>query len=415
MDEDRKTLWRSQPNSLYSDFVSKYLLNEETNTDPFQINIGDNDLKSTYVIRKSVEKEIQYLGTGFIVGEEGIGKSTLFRRITTLLPENHKSLIVRLSLAKIASSLNEKDLLEGKLSILTPYVISEFIFNEFWNHLLLEETKRKNYLPDLRRNKIWMQELRRFYQKLHPSYTSVENDFELMAWLETSFDTTQENLPVKKEDLLRDLIDFITYPIKIDKYRGTRDTTSTQPYTTEKERPYKQVLIILDDTELLSNKAINRLLQDIQRVYNLGLSNLSMIFFFNTVHCDAIATLRSVKRGEMPIIRIPEWNESHLRLLLKLRLEHFGNQILSLDDDDVAWGKKLPSQSVINPAKSQFVDIIIDTITKPEHKQSQYLTPLHALRLTRGLLAACAGSLDETLPLDEITLREIARSYWLSI
>jgi hypothetical protein len=82
---------------------------------------------------------------------------------------------------------------------------------------------------------------------------------------------------------------------------------------------------------------------------------------------------------------------------------------------DYDWGRYLTAAHLEAPAQSQLVDVIIQGALRAYDLGDDLDAPIHALRLARGLLAACAGCWADSgyaPPLSVAQLHELTDLYW---
>lgn len=373
------------PNKVYREFVSRYILHwgsEQASVDPFALEVSDEKFEDTYVGRERVEQEIKQPGDKIFIGPEGSGKTTLLRKLPDFLGED--VLIVQLPPVQRATPISRKDLMAGEISLLTAEALVPCIFDAYWKHLLLDDRDRERCLPVLRQNREWMTDLRWFYQQYPPVRLQVTGDFELMTWLNVEGASEPVNSDAGGEEVLRELIRFVV------------------------PRPYTQIQILVDVVEHLSPQAITRLLQDVQRLHELHLQDVSFKVFADSALRDRIEEKRCVKQGYVPISCLPSWREKELRQILLLRLNAWRKGEFA----DYNWGR-----SIINlkpAARSKFVEIVTKGALRAHSFEKEEGAPTHALRLARGLVAACAGCWKDHYepPLNIAQLEDLVECYW---
>jgi energy-coupling factor transporter ATP-binding protein EcfA2 len=389
------------PNHKYLDFVARYLLIDQTSVDPFALDVPVYKLEDIYVARERVENEISRLGTKIIVGPEGSGKTTLFRKLLNL--SRNSTLIVRLSLTHGRPLGSEQEWMDGKISPLAIEPLAYHLFNTYWNDLLHNSFNRGRFLSQLRRDQRWMIRLRWFYHRYRPHYPEIPGEFELMAWLNGSSGDEVFSPQVASEGILRELIHFVTYNSPLQE---RLDVTLSQF-----QSPYTQIQILIDGTEHLSSPGITRLLQDAQRLYDMYLDSAPFKLFADAALKTQLEDLRCVRQGRVTVFCLPKWDTGGLREILYRRLQAWGRGEFAEYD----WGKLIPDAYLTPAAKSQFTTTIVNGARQTYQNGDGLDAPIHLLRLARGLMAACAGCWEPkgyTPPLDYNQIKELANIYW---
>ena len=388
------------PSRRYLRLVARYLLPEEQRVkgDPFVIDISTKALEDVYVVRGEVEDEVYQVGTTIILGPNGRGKTTLFNRTPAWsrmgregkgqnesesvekgeangeggTVQKGKDLLVKLPLSRVPVAVKEEELMEGTTSLLTPEWLAASIFNTYWEDLILNPTKRTKHLPKLRRDPTWMDQLRRFYHRFPPRHPTVPDEFELMHWLQADAFSGSQETACPPDIQLEILVSFVLSP----------------------PSPYRGIYILIDQAEYLSNKAFDRLIQDVEKVYQLSLDNVQIKLFADTAWEPRVRAMNSVEEGRIRVYDLPPWTEKQLRKLLYYRLDTYqgGDPAGEEGEWKENWGQNLPHLTV--RAKMRIVDRIIEEALACT-ETSKFDAPIHALKLTRGLIAACAGDWKE--------------------
>jgi hypothetical protein len=146
------------------------------------------------------------------------------------------------------------------------------------------------------------------------------------------------------------------------------------------------VHVFVDNTAILSGPEIHQLLRDFERLHNLTIPNLYLDLLLNSTWEKAIYDLECVKKEHIALYNVPKWTLDNLRELLDKRLEIWLGELIIKENWE--WVDRLPGLS--DTAKPHFVDKIVKAASciSEEHIMD---APFHALKLTRGLIAACAG------------------------
>jgi hypothetical protein len=244
--------------------------------------------------------------------------------------------------------------------------------------------------------------LRRFY-RLFPHQPPISHEFELMAWLNapSSNDLITSGIPA--EEILRELVLFVT-----------SEPTKRELFGVSLPQPYLQIQIILDGVVSLSNRAVTRLIQDAQRLHDLRLGNLEYKIFAEPACQSQLEAMDCVRRGHVALYRLPPWSEESLQQMLRLRLKS-SVQGASSNDTDYDLGRFIPSSRLKAGARSLLAKTIAEGALRAYEANDSLDAPIHALRLARGLVAACAGCWKEAgydPPLDHSQIQELIDCYW---
>ncbi len=392
------------PNQTYLEFIARYILQRKKDqplVDPFALDVPAADIvQNVYVEREKVENEINRPGTRIIIGPEGSGKTTLFRKQSTFknpsaFSQHGRTLLVQLPLTQTDTLLPEQDLLEGKISPLAAKPLARRIFHAYFKDITGSSNARGMFISQLRHNQQWMARFQWFYQRYTPLQLEIIDDFELVAWLHDVSSHKIFGPPTTSQPVLRELVDFVTF----------------FPQGDHIQQPYTNIQILVDGTEYLSSQAINRLLQDMQELDALQLDKLSFKLLAHSALQNQLEDY--ARRGRVPIYRLPRWDKKDLRQILDQRLEYWGNGVYIGYD----WGRYIPPKHLV--ARSEFVNAIVCGAARVYQEKKSKMTdcdaPIHALRLARGLVAACAGCWKELgvePPLRYDQIKAIVDIYW---
>lgn len=370
-------LWNflySLPNRRYLDFVGRFIIQmqDENGLDPFAIDLPDELADKTYVPRKPITDEVRRPGTRLILGKAGIGKSTIF---AALLHQAGESILpVGLNLHQVGATLSELDIQAGKASLLTLDLLVPRIFETYWEKTIRSPQQRVKYLPQLRADKQWMELLRWFYQQYPPTHPEIY-DYELMAWLRTPLQAEPLRSQISPLDTLRELMRLITWKVSPQLFFGSREFLQA----------YTEVQVLLDGTEQLSPAAIRRLVTDAQSLYDMHLDKLPIKLFMDSTWQSQVADMDCVRQGRVSVVNLPPWCDSELRELLRRRMYSFqsGGPTSSPDDmPEYDLGHLLADSGSLRPEARERLESLIIAGAQG--------IPLHALRLARCVVAACA-------------------------
>ena len=389
----------SLPNQKYLDFVGRYLLqNNNMRIDPFAIHVPETQIDSIYVVRSNLGKEMIGLNTKIVLGPQGSGKSTLFHVLPRWLGD--QALVVKLPLFQQGDLFVNEDLMTGKSGLFTPKTLTYHIFKTYWSELLLNPLNRTKYLPYFRKDKNWMLKIKWFFQNYRPLIPFVDEEFEFMAWVSSKFEYEPYGPSITPTDSLHELVSLITTPIPLEGRFGITP-----------RNPYPHICILVDETEQLSSQALERLFQDAERIHNLESPRILFTIFTNSTWEHLLDHIETVKRGEVFVSCLPRWEEVDLCEMLNMRLKT-GNigEYASYD-----WSIRIPDAYLTPMAKKIFIKIIVDGARQTYVCQDDIDAPIHALKLSRGLIAACAGCWEEqgyVPPIDNKRLENLVGIYW---
>lgn len=202
---------------------------------------------------------------------------------------------------------------------------------------------------------------------------------------------------------MQELIHFVTYTSPLQE---RLDAALSQF-----QQPYKEIQILIDGTEHLSNRAVVRLLQDAQRLYDSYLDRVPFKLFADSALKAQLEDMACVRQGRVAVYCLPEWDAVELQGVLYRRLQAYGQGEFAEYD----WSKLIPDTHLTPAAKSQFVPTIVNGARRAYQNGDGLDAPIHVLRLARGLVAACAGCWKDqgyTSPLDYNQVKELADRYW---
>lgn len=369
------------PNRRYLDFVGRFILRMQDGhaPDPFAIDLPDEFADATFVPQKSITDDIRRPGTRLILGEPGIGKSAL---LASLLRQAGESILsvglpvgLDLHLHQVGAAWSEYDIQVGKTSLLTLDHLVPCIFETYWEKTIRSPQQRTKYLPQLRADKQWMELLRWFYQHYPPTRPEID-DYELMAWLHTLPQAEPLHSGISLLDTLGELIKLITWQVSAELFFGTREFLQA----------YTQVQVLVDRSKQLAPAAVQRLVTDAQNLFDLHLDKFQFKLFMDSACKEHVAGMDCVRQGRVNVVSLPLWSDSELRTLLRRRILSFQSGGSTIDPQEMPeydLGNLLADSGSVRPgARGQLESQIIAGAKG---------IPLHALRLARCIVAACAG------------------------
>jgi len=397
-------IWYSFPNKTYRDFVARYLLQrpvDQPSIDPFTLNVTGTKVKQVYVPRVDVETEIALPGTRVVMGAEGSGKTTLLRTLPTFLSKRDRILVVELPLIQVGLSAPEDEWMEGRISLLTSEILVRYIFDAYWEDLVRHPVNRVQFLHLLCQHDWWMARFHWFYQHYRPLNAEISTDAQLMARLNAS--PPSLDFPRTPQSTLRELLQFVTFALP----QQDRPTNPPTPLCTK-------IHLLVDGTEPLFRQAIIRLIQDAERLHDLHASYLQASIFVSSSWQEMIQTMGSVQQGSVELYCLPQWNTTGLRQILNRRLVIWRPGEFAAPD----WGELIPQAALEATAQKKLTETVVEAARKTYEQRSDLDAPIHALRLARGILAACAGCWSQygyKPPLNYRQIRELADLYWKAV
>jgi hypothetical protein len=288
----------------------------------------------------------------------------------------------------------------GKSGLFTPEVLIHHLFRTYWNDLILNPLNRAKYLPYFRKDRSWMLKIKWFFQNYRPLIPFIDGEFEFMAWVSSKFEYEPYGPSITPTDILHELVSLITSPVPLEGRYGNIPRI-----------PFPCICVLIDNTEYLSNQALERLFQDAERMHNLETSKLFFTIFTSSACELLLDRIEMVRRGEVLISCLPAWEESDLREMLNIRLR-IGN-IGEYTADN--WSARISDAYLTPRAKSILIKTIVEGARQTYERHDDIDAPIHALRLARGLIAACAGCWEEDgyiPPIDHVHLQKLVRIYW---
>ncbi len=299
----------------------------------------------------------------------------------------------------------EQNSSKGKGGLLTPELLITYIFNIYWERIFCDTYNRTRFVSALRKNKTWMQKLRWFYHYYPPvDHPQIPEEFELMAWLtccepDKLFDTSTVS-----RSLLEKFVHFMTESVT---------NLSGAPV----EKPYTHIQIFIDGTDRIDYFSLLSLMQDLEALYDLSIDNLSLSLLLDKTLEDVIWDMDCVQKGYFAVCPLRPWNHQSLRRLLAKRLtawrtnEHFENE---KEVETWNWAQLIPDKDLHPVAKLHLIDKIVNGALEIGEKHVMD-APLHALKLARGLVAACGGVWPQYHPVTMQAVNTIIELYRQSV
>lgn len=288
------------PNPKYLKFVERYI---GITDDPFIIEVSSSDIEYVYVGRERVENMIYRPGWKIILGRLCSGKSTLVSKSRHI----GSFLYVNLSLTEADFRFSGQNAPNTQDRALTPDFLAQHIFNSYWEQMIrsLDRQPAGQYL---RRNKSWMLALRWFYNHYPPEQHTVTDDFELMAWLNSSVGNEPFNLDLTPEEILRELINFVIHPM---------ETYIMNLFGPQLKEPYNYIQVFID-TDHLSDHTVSILLQDMQMLKSQSSRGLDINLLLDSIWTTVAE--KSIKSDDILLYHLPPWSPEELHDLLVTRI-----------------------------------------------------------------------------------------------
>lgn len=393
------------PSQKYLEYVSSNLLGGNVSVDPFSPFVVDST-DNIYVSRGSVESELTQPGNRIVLGSKGGGGTTLVRWLAkemlySLHSVRYQTLAVNLSSVDDMQPLG-KEQSSPQLRLWSMQQLIALIFNAYWNQMVIEPLYRATLLPLLRKDREWMLKLHWFYNHYPPLHYQVLHDFELLTWLASNVPYSPFGPGVKEEDILRELVSFVT-TVPFDPRKVFGETFHW---------PYRKILLIFDLTGNLSADQFNAFIRFILALRSLALPDWTFRVFLNVRWEKQLVEWLCVESGYVTLYKLPHWRAQELQDILDGRVAVYGWEFRDRSGEVAQWADHLPG---LNDATHyHFRRILIDGALRAYKCSTNYDAPIHALKLARGLVAACAGCWEDRYPppLNAHQLQEIVDLYW---
>jgi len=319
-------------------------------------------------------RDVRLPGCRFIIGRRGIGKTAL---VTFMLSSEADADALTLG---INVPLPERDPPQQGAGPLGARLLCRALFYRFWEQALRDSGKRSQCLPDLRRDRRWMETIRRFHVAYPPLQPEIEEEFEFMEWLHALSPEDNPLIKLSPAEQMAQLLWLITLEPNPPDFGRLK-----------LERAYKRVKVLVDGVERLPASDMRRLFDDAQALYHLNTFDLKL--FADDVWRDGfISKLDCVREERVPVTRLEDWDTPDLRTLLRHRVSGVRpglppNTELSSSLDTLLsdW---LDSDMKGEPPDQEDLKIRgeLETLIVEKAKGS----PLHALHLARLIVGECA-------------------------
>lgn len=453
------------PNQQYLDFVARSLLSENRKRfliDPFALVVPVDLSEGVYVARQPVEEEMGRWDTQIVLGGKGGGKTTLFDRLPALLPD--RTLVIQLSPASAENPLDRATLASA-------------IFDTYWRNLLQTPFRRGRFLPRLRQDREWMAQLRWFYHQYTPIRPEIPAEFELMTWLADGSTDQVFSSRITSEDVLRALVNFVISPpsttaspyvhiqVLVDDaddllnlqrlYDLNLDGVSFKLFADLTQREWVEGLdcvrcgqLAVYSLPLWQEDELRRILYHRLKVWVPGDSvdlgeqipsraSLRQLLVEQFDEEEDLRTLcfdLDVNYGDLPALgrankarelvafldrrrRIPELIDACEQLYPAVGWRDVLGLRTRVRFTEFDWGERIPESHLTPRAQTRLVDAIVTGALRTYDLRDEWDAPVHALRLARALVAACAGcwaAQGYAPPLNTDQLYTLVDLYWKS-
>lgn len=215
-------------------------------------------------------------------------------------------------------------------------------------------------------------------------------DFLLTTWLDSASPGGPFDPDLNPQEILREVIDLVT---------------STSPQL------YREIQLLIDGTEILSDKAIPLLLTDLHKIFDLYLGRLHFQLFIDLAWQAQLEEMVYVRQSRVSLYQLPKWDIEQLKQLLQRRLTVWRPGEVA---ESGGWNDLSPAYLTLK-AGSDIGQIISKGALEAYKRDDSLDTPIHALRLARGLVAALAGCWKTQgfkIPLEIDHLDKLINFYW---
>jgi len=370
----------------YFDFIREKLGLED---DPFAVTIPPQRAPIVFVECSQLE-EMKQPGSRILLAKRGMGKTFMCMMLEISLrePEKPGNLVVGIDLPRIGAALRSRpELARGGASYLSPDILTQRIFNAYWEEM--RSPQKSEAYERLRSNEAKMETVRWFYRQYPPDHLlSAHDDPQLASWL-TPQDTPLEPLSTKYNPIL---------PLE----------EAVRLVTDGEIGAYERVYILVDGTETLSPRALERLLEDAQALHGMHLPGLELKIFLEDTWKEQVgAIVDAIRTGEIEIIEFTGWTGERLRELLRRRVY----AVRRVEYQHFTPG--LEEESLDNLLRGFYADpgdeSIESMITKEKSSRN---SPRHAIRLARALLGKCAERYHGSQELSKEDVEKVISDYW---
>jgi hypothetical protein len=313
----------------------------------------------------------------------------------------------------------------SKLRLFRP--LAEHIFNAYWDTAFRNIKIRGQHLPMMRQDHDWMLQLHHFYQWLTPHQPRLNDEFELMMWLNCQQPDHRPMAQLLPLELLQQLLLFITYQ---SKQPTIRDPSG------ESFRVFSRVQVMVDELERLPLPVAESFLNDIQTCYFLGIPRLYFKIFVDVSRDESISQQPWLRHGHLPVYHVPQWTSDDLKQLVTQRVVG----CLKVDNSNVAlgnlthqtnerpgqttqpeipvWLRNIPGVCLTNDGKAKLLSQVAEGARRVYERETRYDAvdaPVHALHLARFFITLCAErwyAEPQGPPLTPSDLGKFADVYW---
>jgi hypothetical protein len=201
---------------------------------------------------------------------------------------------------------------------------------------------------------------------------------------------------------------------ELNSFSGLFVTSPSSPIATSVGWPYECIHVLIDGFDRLPGDTHARWLQYATELSVTFQGRIRFASFASIEAQQAITKTAAHANKQLTVVVLPQWTEDKLMELLAWRLQVF------LPSPDTAQGeelfaKYLPADIFSPPAiKTDFlISIVRSALYAYESDQPVVDAPIHALRLTRRFLSACARCAQNGAPkLSQPDLDSLGKYYW---
>lgn len=380
--------------------------------DPFAINVPPDILDVAYVERPGVEEQIYKPGNRIIVGTNGSGKTTLWQRSRPITKDTsgHDVVFLRMSPEIVVSDClarhhwdrkGAKILIDGTEYLSEQSLVHLIDTIQLWHN---QTSGRLNFVVFANR------ERKASIQELDYVEQGVLDIYDLPAWKES------ELRALLGQRLAAWSIGFIDYQSFKEPQRSSGITNSPRlhrllenfdQFNSNKDLAAvfvdKRIALWRNELPQASDTKASRIRQTIDYLWrreNRNGENGLILFLYVLYGLTDPEDRRAQQLGELIKDLESEWHPSS------------SATEVSSSDYTLNWAKEMPNLAD-KDTRRDFISTIIKGAVDVGPDQGGWDTPIHALNLARGFIAACAGCWPQYRPpLGIAHLNDLVSIYW---